>query len=297
MSIPNRISWDHYEKYVRCPQLFSWEFLVNKIPQAGYKDTQHIIRGNASQLLVDKWISEDLWRSTTTESQDVQFIDNNTHRCVIESWMRDSNKGTAKIQPLSITAEITPNLYKIFPTLRKSFYSHSSKPIIVKTQVNISSKKEDLGFELHSRSDILVYLEDGSIVIYEGKATRKPKYTKDDQVRWQAQILRESLDYGLYPALNHYFFFFHTNELKQVECFIKNHDDSTDYSIDHWEWLKYRDFILQRIKEGDYKATPSRLDCQICDYRPVCPDRYRPKSKEPSCFEPPSKGGISLNIL
>jgi hypothetical protein len=263
--------------------------------------------------MIDKWAKEKHWKEDWSETQLKNFVDNYTHRTVIETWVEDSQRGQAKVSPLTITAEVKENLLKTLPVLKQHILSMCGgrlpNEVIPQYEAEVAFPVADTS--LYARLDLVVETPDDRFIVYEGKATRKPQMTKDPQVRWQAQILFESSlklraeagakGCSLLPTDKHYFFFFHTAEVTEVPVFNFGDDGyqekASDYSKEQWEWLHERNGYLKRMFDGEINPTPSRLDCQICNFRPVCPDRYKPKSKNLPAFAPPEKGGMGLNVL
>jgi hypothetical protein len=309
MDQERRISWDHYETYRRCPQWFSWAFLTPKQVSNAFKDSQHLIRGNATQLVVDRWASEKMWLSEDPHALK-RFMDHQVHKAVIESWVEDQHIGRPRCRPIDLTQEIRENLERDLPLLQAHMREKSGGlPREVIAQTEVEYKWQDKVY-LFARLDLLVLAQDYRRMIYEGNPTKKPENTKEDQLRWQAEILfnsqilqqdeknhRVSLS-G--PPSKHYFLFYHTGEIKEITTHrIEESERGFQLNAveEHWVWMKERDSYLDRMLDADLKATPNRIDCHICNFRPICPDRYKPKKRNAeTAMEPPKKGN-QINIL
>lgn len=310
MDKERRITWDHFEAYRRCPQWFSWAFLTPKQVANAFKDTQHLIRGNATQLVVDKWAKERFWAQDDFRYLE-KFLDSVTHKAVIDSWVEDQHLGRPRCRPLDITEEIQENLIKVLPQLRTHIILKAGgvpREVIPQQEVEYQWEKK---VYLYARLDLMVVAQDYRRIIYEGKATRKPENTRDDQVRWQAEILLQNsilkpedenhrITFSAPPSNTHYFIFYHTNEIKELRTHRMRNVEGIlqfDHEEEQYAWVQDRDRYLRRMLDVDLKATPSRQDCHICNFRPICPDRYQPKKRiTETALEPPPKGN-QINIL
>jgi len=292
------ISWEQYEQYSRCPQWYAWNYETQKEVGTSYKDTQHLIRGHASQALIDKWASSGLWQEGSQKVID-DFLKEETPKAVINNWVEEQHLGRPGASTFEIAEEVRKNLSQVIPLLRQHILTTTEGDVEdVLVQQRIVEEIEGLGVELEAITDLLVISNDEGReirTIYEGKATRKPGFTSEEQVRWQAELLDQR--YLLSPhTKNHYYVFFHTGEIRRIPFWEPKEQKRTKSQE---EWILLRDSRLKRLIAGDLTAIPVRLNCRICPFERVCPDRYVPKRRakyEENPLPLPEKGKRT-NIL
>lgn len=269
----SKFTWDNFELYQRCPQCYMWSevSLVKKVTNPPLKDTQHLIRGNASQAMVTRWVKEEVWKESNKFVLE-DFVRQNCKEEVSRAWMENLETGErSEASVLDITVLIQNNLLKCLPLLRESLDRQlglENLILIPEYEVVVSLE----GYDLFARLDLLAYNQE-KFIIYEGKATRKPKFRTDDQVRWQLELIKEKGTFCT-PAAVHYYLFYEIHKLREV-VYLKE----CEVCKEHKEWIEYRNIILQRMMRGEYFPTPTKAGCHICRYRYFCDSSYKEEVK------------------
>jgi len=305
----SKVSWDEFEVYCRCPQWYLWAHLppTKKVTNPPYKDTQHLVRGNASQAVVTAWANSEIWKNENHNEVLPKFLDDCVRKHVLAAWIDNpTTKESPDATPLEITEQVTMNLRDTLPKLlqhiKEEFYGLLDhvrmRPELDCCQHVVVNPRENTLIDLTCRLDLLVegpesptppgaeWVRDKAI-IYEGKATRKPKYRTEDQLRWQAAVYPDLQSSNSTLAAEHYYVFYETATLRPVKI----------YNDTQREWVEIRNTLLQRLLDGDFKATPSSSPCKICRYQRICPDVHQPKKRNITPAMEPPKRGRKLNVL
>jgi hypothetical protein len=260
------VDWSAFEVYKRCP-LWSLNENSGKSESVGTKDTQHLVRGTVIQNLVDKWFLEAAWQKENFREL-TQFTTRYAYAEAIRVIEEFQRKGRSKLTSVQIAEEAKAVIENSLPgfirhVLQKNVVSVTvQQPLSGIIQLNSKAEPEIC---LTAVADLVVTYSDHK-VLYEGKATRKPEYTKEDQVRWQHDLLKDPL------TRSHFYVFYHTTNIKEVKV-----QDSPQ----QLEWEIEKKVLLERLVQGDYKAIPQRLSCVICPYEPTCNEAYKPKKRVP----------------
>lgn len=270
MSLPSKITWEQFEAYCRCPQLWAWDFRTPK-PQGtqGDKDTQYLTRGNAIQNLVDLWATSGPCWDDPDNQKVRDFVSAYALKAVRSAWIEDTHKGHPKISPMEMTVDVINTLVKTLPMLRDHIYKQSREgpPKAIHPQFEIEGGGP-FNLVLQARLDLLVITQEDKAVIYEGKATKYPDRAGMEQVRWQGQILKLMEELSNKPlwkvTTSHYFVFFTTAEIREVvisrflpgEIGFRN-----TLSLEQEQWLEDRDRTLKGMFEGAINPRPSSSSC------------------------------------
>jgi len=304
----SKVSWDEFEVYCRCPQWYLWAHLppTRKVTNPPYKDSQHLVRGNASQAVVTAWANSEIWKNENHNEVLPKFLDC-VRKYVLDAWIDNpTTKESPDATPLEITEQVTMNLRDTLPKLlqhiKDQFLGNIEhvrlRPEVDIRQHTVINQRENTSVDLTCRLDLVAEgpgapapvgsdLIPYKSVIYEGKATRKPKYRTEDQLRWQVDVYTALL--GVHPPLadEHYYVFYETATLRPVKI----------YNDTQREWVEVRNTLLQRLLDGDFKATPSSSPCKICRYQRICPDVHQPKRRNITPAMEPPKRGKKVNVL
>lgn len=258
------ISWTRFEIFERCPLWHSWSFIAPDIKEPSFsfqKDVQHLARGNATQAIVDQWARDAWYQKTNPEL--MGLLDQNLDQAVEKALSDLRLIGESKASAWEIKMEILPNLQLVLPELNL-FYKNLGSLSSIEVQLEQSYRfSPDL--ELMAVLDMVVTNSYGQGVILEGKATRKPKNTKEDQLRWQIDILGASREI----SDSHYYVFYATGQFWVV---------SRASSI-HQGWKLHKEVALARLLSGDSDPTPGPFQCAICPHNYKCPHKYLPKKR------------------
>jgi hypothetical protein len=246
--------WDAYELYARCPLQYSWDRVTPKDkPSTNKRDTQHLVRGNATQSIIEAiYTNPAFW----SDPDPLQYAHHCLQREIIDTIHRETlalqNVGYPRCDTLKIANEVTEAIKKTIPTL----YYHirnltGGVPPKVESQVEHWAQGPH-NFTLRCRNDLLVYDQQERRFLYEGKATRYPTRTTDDQVRWQAQILYDSYRQNndpctVPPADEHYYIFYATGQVKTIQISHNRQLNPTQL-----RWIHKRDEILHQLTRGDW---------------------------------------------
>jgi hypothetical protein len=202
---------------------------------------------------------------------------------VTDNWIVDIQKN---LKPgttiLEMTWEIINKMEVCFKTLRthlrKEFKSFEGLQLLTEVPVtSIWSGNSDV--TLSARLDMIAYRESDKAVIYEGKSTKKPELRKDDQVRWQTDLILETQDFEqkkISSVLNNeqFYIFYDTNQIREVET----HNEG-NLSDSHKSWLVEKNETLERLVSSDFKPKPHRNSCYICVHKYRCLDVYKPTKR------------------
>jgi len=300
------LSWSAYEIYCRCPQWFSWSHLppIREITNPPRKDTQHLVRGNATQAIVTEWVKSGIWATPDHDRQVSNFIRSHIRDKVVEEWIE---KPTTREKPGATTWElveqIQENLFDVLPLFRRHLITQFGDldGVVLLPQAEFTAKWPHGPLNLTCIADLLAARPGDKAIIYEGKATRKPKFRTADQVRWQVELYdavrrQEQDQIPPPPAEKHFYVFYETANIRAIHTHTLRERES-EPSGEQKDWLVIRDTLIQRIVDGDMKATPERFGCYICPHQYSCPDLYKPKRRKIEPATIPSKRGRKINAL
>lgn len=306
MSQLQNVTWEQYEAYCHCPQMWAWDFRTPK-PQGtqGDKDTQYLTRGNAIQNLVDLWATSGPCWDDPDNQKVRDFVSTYALKAVREAWIEDTSRGRPKITPMEMTVDVIHTFMRTLPLLRDHIYKQSREgpPKAIHPQYEIEGEGP-FNLRLRARLDLLVITQEDKAVIYEGKATKYINKTGTEQVRWQGQILKAMEQRDTKPpwkvTTSHYFVFFTAAEIREVVVsrFLPGERGFCNIlSVEQEQWMEDRDLTLKGMFEGAIKARPSSSACYICKFNTLCPDRYQPTKRDTTPSLPVSPKGIKVNVL
>ena len=222
------IFWTEFETFDHCPLWWAWSYYTPK-EEKSYtlvKDTQHLARGNATQGLVDRWVTEGWWK--LPDSAERSLWEDYLPKSVDLALEEGRRTGDPKIQKMDLWLEVRNNLGRILPKLKELFRTLGGDDfsgVTVQSQVKLAGRHKS-GIILSAIADTVINWGT-RVILIEGKSTRSPHKSTNYQLRWQLDCANLQ---GLNTFRSHYYAFYHTGQLWEVK------KDDPEQSL--WEALR-----------------------------------------------------------
>lgn len=275
-----QVSWTQFDTYMKCPLWHSWSYNKNPStkppgsnpnPRTGQfrpwtKDTQHLVRGNSSQWIVDAWANQH-WYLEDEKTQ-LALLESHMYPTIHRAMEEGHTDGIPDITPQEVYAEVFPNLKKVLPLL--TFFHKKINPDPLtrqppRAQYEVTSPGP-YDTRLLAVTDLVFFDAEERAVIMEGKSTRKPSAGTHDQLRWQMEIFKG----GNKPVQDeHFYLYYSTGQFWSVKFSDPQHPG----------WVGWRNEQLLELVNGNSIPTPGVFECRICPHSSKCPWKYEAKKR------------------
>jgi len=264
--VKQRITWDEFEIFQHCPQWFHRSVRLGQ-PGVDHRDIQHLVRKNAAQALMDRWVIEG-WSERPQAASDELIV-----RGVLEEVQKAlyQTPGNTTVDRWFIAETLRDGLLESTKVFKDFMVQRGGvRSFTIEAKHGFSTDPSDYPtLTLHSSPDFILTPLDGYVTLIEGKATRNPKKVKPDQLFWHYWITQ---NYRVFLEKTHFYLFYTTGELKPVEIEEKSYG----------KWLSKAERSIDLLAAGEENTTPGSRQCSLCPHRYACDDRHVPKRR----FEP-----------
>lgn len=244
----NYLSYTQINTYSRCPKLYHYRYLL-RIP------SEQSVAANFGSAVHDAL--KDFYREMKKKQQ-IPLLES------LQLYLRKNWKSSGYRDP-----EEEKDYFAKAEEILKQFYKKNQDNWIVPEKIEEAFR-------------IKLYNDKGDFVMLNGRIDRIDKLPDGtfEVIDYKTGQLSPFIQKGLKKDLQLSLYAIATREYMHLEStlfslyFLKdNQKVSTDRSEDVLQEAKQNIWnVIDKIKTGDFDATPSKMICQFCDYRKICPN-------------------------